>query len=47
MAMQERVCPDCGAINQLSAESCWRCLELLANPAHEVAAVADPRPSPA
>jgi hypothetical protein len=29
MAMQECVCTGCGAINQVSAESCWRCLDAL------------------
>ncbi len=25
--MPEAICPACGAINQLRAEICWRCLE--------------------
>jgi predicted amidophosphoribosyltransferase len=41
MAMQEVVCPGCGAINQLIADACWRCLEPLAD---RPAAAADPEP---
>jgi acetone carboxylase gamma subunit len=42
MAMQERVCPGCGAINQVNAASCWRCLEDL----HETQAEPQPVPRP-
>jgi ribosomal protein L40E len=31
MAMQEVICPSCGAINQMIADACWRCLESLAD----------------
>jgi hypothetical protein len=40
MAMQECVCAECGAINQVSSETCWRCLEGL----HE--AQVEPQPEP-
>jgi hypothetical protein len=33
MAMLEVVCADCGAINRMSADACWRCLEMLATAA--------------
>ena len=39
--MQERVCPGCGAINRLSAESCWRCLAALPEPQDQPAAAAE------
>ena len=42
MAMQEIVCPSCGAINQVIADACWRCLESLAD--RPAAAAADPAP---
>jgi predicted amidophosphoribosyltransferase len=41
MAMQEVICPSCGAINQMIADACWRCLESLAD---HPAAAADPEP---
>ena len=41
MAMQETVCPECGAINQVIADACWRCLESLAD---RPAATTDPEP---
>jgi len=31
MAMQEVICPSCGAINQMIADACWRCLEPIAD----------------
>jgi hypothetical protein len=36
--MQESVCTGCGAINRLSADVCWRCLQLLDVSSREVAA---------
>lgn len=45
MAMQEVVCTGCGAINQLVARACWRCLESLSDPAG-AAEVAESRPDP-
>jgi ribosomal protein L40E len=41
MAMQEVVCVDCGAINQVIADVCWRCLESLSD---RSAASAEPEP---
>ena len=29
MATPEAICPACGAINQLRAQTCWRCLGAL------------------
>lgn len=43
MAMQEVVCTGCGAINQLVARACWRCLESLSDPA-ATGTVAEPLP---
>jgi hypothetical protein len=37
MAVQERVCAHCGAINRVSADACWRCLESLPDPSPIVA----------
>lgn len=41
MAMQEVVCAGCGAINQVIAVACWRCLESLSD---RPAATAEPEP---
>ncbi len=47
--MQEVVCAVCGAINQMVAHACWRCLEPIADrgvaAAEAIGADADPRPS--
>jgi ribosomal protein L40E len=46
MAMQEVVCVDCGAINQVIADVCWRCLESLSNrPAAGPEPQVEPRPA--
>lgn len=42
MAVQEVVCAGCGAINRVSAETCWRCLETVDDVPAEIAAVAEP-----
>jgi ribosomal protein L40E len=48
MAMQEIVCADCGAINQVIADVCWRCLESLSNrPAAGLEPQVQPRPATA
>ncbi len=44
MAMQEVVCPDCGAINRLVAHACWRCLEPLSDRPAATAEAAEPQP---
>jgi predicted amidophosphoribosyltransferase len=33
MSVPERVCEECGAINREDAETCWRCLASLEQPA--------------
>ncbi len=43
MGLPERVCQGCGAINRVSAEDCWRCLEPLAESTREP--VSSPAPS--
>jgi len=48
MAMQEVVCVDCGAINQVIADVCWRCLEPLSRrPAAGPEPQVEPRPATA
>jgi len=50
MAMQEVVCVDCGAINQVVADVCWRCLEPIAGRAAaslDLEPQAQPRPATA
>jgi predicted amidophosphoribosyltransferase len=48
MAMQEVICPSCGAINQVIADACWRCLESLSDrSAAAVEPVPQPQPRPA
>jgi predicted amidophosphoribosyltransferase len=42
MAIQEVICPSCGAINQMIADACWRCLEALA-PAPTTASAQEPQ----
>jgi len=44
MATQERICADCGAINHVGADACWRCLERLARTSAEPASTAEPTP---
>jgi hypothetical protein len=46
MAMQEVVCVDCGAINQVIADVCWRSLEPIAD-RPVASADAEPRPATA
>jgi hypothetical protein len=33
MALTEVICGSCGAINRASADTCWRCLEPIVEPA--------------
>jgi predicted amidophosphoribosyltransferase len=44
MAMQEFICPSCGAINQMIADACWRCLESFAGRSAAAAEIAEPLP---
>ena len=46
MAIGERGCANCGAINHFNADACWRCLESLVQPS-PVAANAEQTPEPA
>jgi len=44
MAMEEVICPSCGAINQVIADACWRCLEPIAD--RPAAADTEPQTQP-
>jgi hypothetical protein len=46
MAVQEIVCADCGAINQVVAHVCWRCLEPLADRPTGTTQAVEPLPEP-
>ena len=46
MAMREVVCADCGAINQVVAHACWRCLEPLTDRTVGTSEAVDPGPEP-